>query len=273
MIKKAEKIIVIGDVHGCLPTLEKLLLKIDPQVPLIFIGDIINRGPNSLETIRLIRSFGKRAKVILGNHDMHLLATAAGAGKANRRDTIDEILRAPDCDEIIDWLRHQHLIYHWKDYSFVHAAIDPAWDMKLADQLADEVQQTLRSKHWKQALQEMYGKDLWEPQLKGAARLRAILNGFTRIRFVTEDGTPDYKAKVAPGQTPPHLMPWFHCPVRKTQNDNIVFGHWSTLGLVLEPHVIAIDTGCVWGGALTAVELPSRKILQEKAPQYLDPLA
>ena len=142
--KNAEKVTVIGDVHGCLPTLEKLLARIDDTMPLIFIGDIINRGPNSLETLRLIRSLGKRARVILGNHDMHFLATAAGNGKANRRDTIAEIFQAPDAEELIDWMRHQRLMYRWKEYSFVHAAIDPAWSITEAEALAGEIQGILR---------------------------------------------------------------------------------------------------------------------------------
>ena len=272
-MQNEQNVTVIGDVHGCLPSLEKLLKLIPSNDHLIFIGDIINRGPNSLETLRLIRSLGKRARVILGNHDMHFLATAAGNGKANRRDTIAEIFQAPDAEELIDWMRHQRLMYRWKEYSFVHAAIDPAWSITEAEALAGEIQGILRGKHWKEALQEMYGKDLWDPKLKGTARMRAILNGFTRIRFVDKKGVPDYKAKEAPGSTCPDLMPWFDYPNRKTIDDTVVFGHWSTLGLVIRPHVIALDTGCIWGGALTAIELPSRKIIQEKAPQYLDPLA
>ena len=272
-MQNAQNVTVIGDVHGCLPTLLQLLEKIDEHSLLIFIGDIINRGPASLETLRLVRSFGDRAKLILGNHEMHLLATAAGAGKSNRRDTIDEILKAPDASELIDWVRHQYLLFDWSDYTFVHAAIDPAWSLKKARNLAAEVQEHLRGEKWKDYLQEMYGKDLWDNDLKGSARMRAILNGFTRIRFVDKNGIPDYKVKDAPGSTPKHLMPWFECPSCKTKDDNIVFGHWSTLGLVLQEHVIALDTGCVWGGALTAVELPTRKVLQVKAPQYCDPFA
>lgn len=271
-MQSSQNVTVIGDVHGCLPTLLKLLELIPADSPLIFIGDIINRGPASLETLRLVRSMGERATLILGNHEMHLLATAAGAGKPNRRDTIEEILNAPDASELIDWVRHQYLLFEWKDYTFVHAAIDPAWSLKKARNLAKEVQDELRSDHWKDYLQEMYGKDLWDNNLSGAARMRAILNGFTRIRFVDKKGVPDYKVKDAPGQTPKHLMPWFECPCRKTQDDNIVFGHWSTLGLVNRKHVIALDTGCVWGGALSAIELPQRKVLQVKAPQYCDPL-
>lgn len=272
-MKDAEKILVIGDVHGCLPTLEKLIAQIDENMPLLFLGDLINRGPESLATLRLVKNMGKRAKCLLGNHDMHLLATAANAGKANRRDTIDEILKADDAEDLIDFVRHQPLLWQWNDYTFVHASIDPAWSLEEAQTLAHEVQNHLRSKHWKSYLQNMYGKDLWEPSLKGEARMRAILNGFTRIRFVNSQGIPDYKIKEGLETKPDHLMPWFECPVRKTQNDKIVFGHWSTLGLVVRENIIALDTGCVWGGALSAIELPSRKVLSIKAPQYLDPLA
>ena len=247
-MQSEQNVTVIGDVHGCLPSLSQLLEKIPEDSPLIFIGDLINRGPASLETLRLVHSMGKRATLILGNHEMHLLATAAGAGKPNRRDTIDEILAAPDAEELIDWIRHQYLLYDWKDYTFVHAAIDPAWS-------------------------EMYGKDLWDNDLTGPARMRAILNGFTRIRFVDKKGIPDYKAKDSPGNTPKHLMPWFEYSHRKTKDDNIVFGHWSTLGLVIQEHLIALDTGCVWGGALTAVMLPQRQVIQVKAPQYCNPFA
>lgn len=272
-MQSEQNVTVIGDVHGCLPSLSQLLEKIPEDSPLIFIGDLINRGPASLETLRLVHSMGKRATLILGNHEMHLLATAAGAGKPNRRDTIGEILAAPDAEELIDWIRHQYLLYDWKDYTFVHAAIDPAWSLKKARALACEVREHLRSDHWKEYLQEMYGKDLWDNDLTGPARMRAILNGFTRIRFVDKKGIPDYKAKDSPGNTPKHLMPWFVYSHRKTKDDNIVFGHWSTLGLVIQEHIIALDTGCVWGGALTAVMLPQRQVIQVKAPQYCDPFA
>lgn len=272
-MQNAQNVTVIGDVHGCLPTLEALLSQIPEDMPLIFIGDLINRGPNSLKTLRRVIEMGSRARLILGNHEMHLLASAAGAGKVNRRDTIEEILSAPDADDLIDWVRHQYLLLQWKEFTFVHAALDPAWSLKEAVKLANEVQSELRSKQWKNYLKEMYGKDLWEKSLTGSARMRAILNGFTRIRFVDKKGVPDYKVKDAPGINPPHLMPWFKCPVRKCSNDTIVFGHWSTLGFVNLPHTIAVDTGCVWGGALSALVLPERRLIQVKAPQYCDPFA
>ncbi len=272
-MQSAQKILVIGDVHGCLLTLEELLDQVQEEMPLLFLGDVINRGPQSLSTLRLIKALGSRAKFLLGNHEMHLLASAAGAGKINRRDTIDEILNAPDSEELIDYIRHQPLLFQWQDYTFVHASIDPAWTLEEAKSLAQEVQTHLQGNDWKAYLQHMYGKDLWDKKLTGDARMRAILNGFTRIRFVDKKGIPDYKIKEGLAQKPDHLMPWFECPVRKTKNDSIVFGHWSTLGLVVQDNVIALDTGCVWGGALTAIELPARKILSVKAPQYLDPLA
>ena len=272
-MQNAQNVTVIGDVHGCLPTLEALLSQIPEDVPLIFIGDLINRGPESLKTLRCVVEMGDRAHLILGNHEMHLLASAAGAGKVNRRDTIEEILNAPDADDLVDWVRHQHLLLQWRQFTFVHAALDPAWSVKEAVKLAHEVQSELRSKQWKTYLKEMYGKDLWDKSLTGSARMRAILNGFTRIRFVDKKGIPDYKVKDAPGINPPHLMPWFECPARKNNKNTIVFGHWSTLGFVNTPYAIALDTGCVWGGALSALILPERRLIQVKAPQYCDPFA
>ena len=159
-MQNAQNVTVIGDVHGCLPTLEALLSQIPEDMPLIFIGDLINRGPESLKTLRRVIEMGDRARLILGNHEMHLLASAAGAGKVNRRDTIEEILNAPDADDLINWIRHQHLLLQWKQFTFVHAALDPAWSVKEAVKLAHEVQSELRSKQWKTYLKDMYGKYL-----------------------------------------------------------------------------------------------------------------
>lgn len=272
-MKNSDKLLVIGDVHGCFPTLKELLGEVDPNMPLLFLGDLINRGPSSLETLRYVKNMAHRAICLLGNHEMHLLASAAGAGKSHRKDTIQEILQAPDAEELIDFVRHLPLLYQWKNYTFVHASIDPAWSIELARSLASEVQTHLRGKHWKEYLQHMYGKDLWNKHLSGEARMRAILNGFTRIRFVDKNGFPDYSIKEGLQQKPDHLMPWFDCPIRKTQNEQIVFGHWSTLGLVVRSDIIALDTGCVWGGSLSAIELPERRLFTVKAPQYLDPFA
>ena len=271
-MKNSSSIYVIGDVHGCLPSLNQLLASFDEDLPLVFTGDIINRGPNSLETLRRIKGLGERAVTVLGNHDLHLLASAAGFGKPNRLDTLDPILTAPDAQELIDWLRFQPLLYQWNDWTIVHAGLLPCWSLTQARELAQEVQTILRSDDWKNGLSQMYGKELWEESLSGHARVRAILNGFTRLRLVHADGTPDYKIKETTGGIPEGFYAWFDAPERQSQNDKIVFGHWSTLGKVNRDHVIALDTGCVWGGALTAVKLPQRRFFSVKAPMYLNPL-
>lgn len=272
-MKNSSSLYVIGDVHGCLPSLMQLLDQLDPDIPLVFTGDIINRGPNSLGTLRFIKSLGSRALTVLGNHDLHLLATAAGFGKPNRLDTINEILQATDCQELIDWLRFQPLLYQWQDWTIVHAGLLPAWSLDQAQTLAQEVQSALRSPTWKSALSQMYGKEIWDESLKDHARRRAILNALTRIRLVTPNGMPDYKIKETSHGIPCGFSAWFDAPERKSRNDKIVFGHWSTLGKVNRDNVIALDTGCVWGGALTAVQLPQRHFISVKAPRYLNPLA
>ncbi len=269
----SDKLYAIGDIHGCYDTFIELFNQLDPSIPLLFLGDIINRGPKSLETLRFVKSLGDRARLILGNHEMSFLATAAGHGKAHRLDTMHSILDEPDAKDLINWLRKQYLLFQWNEYTFVHGAINPAWDLDLAKALAHEVQEHLRNKGWKKYLKDMYGKDQWDESLTGSARMRAILNGFTRIRLVDEQGIPEFKIKEGIAKIPEGFMPWFESPVRKTQNDTIVFGHWSTLGLVNRPNIICLDSGCLWGGSLTAMEFPSRKIISIKAPQYLDPLA
>ena len=262
----------VGDVHGCYDTLLELIDKLRPDFPVIFMGDLVNRGPKSLEVLRFVKGFPRRAGVLLGNHDLHLLALAAGAGRNDPRDTLAPILEAPDAGELIDFLRHQKLLISWKNFTFVHAGIDPAWDLKKAKALAREAEACLSGPGWKYWLSDMYGKDLWKDSLTGIPRLRAILNGFTRIRFVRPDGTPDYKAKLSPSKTGGGLVPWFASPQRKTRDTTVVCGHWSTLGLRLEKDFIGIDTGCLWGGALTAIELPSREVVSVRSPGYQDPL-
>ncbi len=261
----------VGDVHGCLPNLKELFEKLDRDIPVVFVGDIVNRGPFSLETLRFVKSLGARARVLLGNHDLHLLCAAAGAAKMSPKDTIQEVLDAPDAGELIDYLRGQSLLIRFREFTLVHAAIDLAWDLNKAQTLAREVETKLRSPDWKYWLSDMYGKDLWDESLTGLARLRAVLNGFTRIRYVKADGTPDYRAKLAPEVTDPSLIPWFMSPKRKTRDTVVVAGHWSTLGLKMTDDFIGIDTGCLWGGALTAVRLPDRKVISVKSSGYQDP--
>ena len=259
----------MGDVQGCCVSLESLLdlpdIKNDPDCELWFAGDLINRGPNSLRALRLIMSLGDRAKCILGNHDLHLLAVHAGIRRENRSDTIDDILCAADVESIIDWLRHRPLAYYEDGYLMVHAGILPEWSTKKTLKLAEEIGSALRDKNWKKYLQKMYGNEpnKWNDDLSGAKRRRVIINALTRMRMCTPDGAMDFGSKEAPSYSKNvNLLPWFDMPGRKTEEVTVIFGHWSTLGLMVKKNLLALDTGCVWGGKLTAIRLQDRKVLQ-----------
>ena len=265
----SKNIWVIGDVQGCCVSLESLLdlpdIKNDPDCELWFAGDLINRGPNSLRALRLIMSLGDRAKCILGNHDLHLLAVHAGIRRENRSDTIDDILCAADVESIIDWLRHRPLAYYEDGYLMVHAGILPEWSTKKTLKLAEEIGSALRDKNWKKYLQKMYGNEpnKWNDDLSGAKRRRVIINALTRMRMCTPDGAMDFGSKEAPSYSKNvNLLPWFDMPGRKTEEVTVIFGHWSTLGLMVKNNLLALDTGCVWGGKLTAIRLQDRKDLQ-----------
>ncbi len=270
----AEPVYAVGDIQGCLESLTALLEQLPPQAPLIFLGDIVNRGPDSLGALRFVRALGSRARVVLGNHDMHLLAVAAGAGKLHRKDTIGPILEAEDRDELIDWLRAQPLMIEAAGVVFAHAGIPPMWDLPLARRLAREAETALSGPDWTSWLQGMYGATQWSSGLEGAPRMRAILNGFTRMRYVdARTGALDFDEKGGPTAAPTGLIPWFKDPRRKTKGTVVCFGHWSTLGLVNLADAVAIDTGCLWGGKLTAVRFPDRRFFEEPCPCWADPLA
>ena len=261
----------VGDLQGCRESLDELLEYIPKSAKLIFVGDIVNRGPDSLGTLRAVKEMCEegRAMALLGNHDLHLLAIAAGAGEVHRKDTLTDILLADDKDELIDWLRRLPLLITMPGFVFVHAGIAPQWDLKMAKKLAREVNLELSSDHWKEYLRDMYGNDLFKPKAKGVHRMRAILNGFTRMRYVDQNGRLDFDAKGGISEAPEGLIPWFDYP-RKVKR-TICFGHWSTLGLLLRPDTIAIDTGCLWGGALTAIRLHDRRIFEIRCPQWAAP--
>lgn len=259
----------IGDVQGCCSALEELLeqpeIKKDPNCTFWFAGDLINRGPNSLKTLRTIMALGDRAVSILGNHDLHLLAVYAGIQRENKSDTIDDILYAPDADELINWLRHRPLVHFEHNHLMVHAGILAKWDTQKALQLSDEITKVLRSKNWKKHLQKMYGNEpnMWKESLHGAKRRRVIINAFTRMRLCHADGSMDFGSKEAPHSGKNNnLIPWFDVPNRKTEDVTIIFGHWSTLGLIAKRNLIALDTGCVWGGKLSAMRLHDRYLIQ-----------
>lgn len=266
----------IGDVQGCCTQLEALLKKIfaqDAQARLLFAGDLVNRGPRSLDTLRLIKNLGPRANSVLGNHDLHLLAVAHGIRPAHRKDTLQPILDAPDRDELLNWLRHRPLAIAREGHLLVHAGVFPAWDTTQILALANEVEQGLRGDHWLQYLRDMYGNtpDHWSAQWQGQDRWRCIVNALTRMRYLTPRAEMDFSCKEGSLHAAPGLLPWFDHPQRRSTDSVLVCGHWSTLGLVLRPNLIALDTGCVWGGKLTAVSLhrePSqRQVIQVDCPQ------
>lgn len=262
----------IGDLQGCLESLDGLLEQLPEDAPLIFLGDLVNRGPESLATLRRVAGLGSRARCLLGNHDLHLLAVAAGASKVHKKDTIGEIFEAPDADELIEWLRHQSIMIETEDAVFVHAGVHPLWTLEKARGLAREAEAMLSGPDWKAMLQQMYGNSDWDDGLKGAERMQAILNCFTRMRFVDKKTAElDFKQKEDIGSAPKHLIPWFEYSKRPMAGTPICFGHWSMLGLIRRDDIVAIDTGCLWGGKLTAVRFPDRRIYQEDCPCWADP--
>jgi bis(5'-nucleosyl)-tetraphosphatase (symmetrical) len=254
----------IGDVQGCFTALSALLdkLRFDPaRDRLWFVGDLVNRGPDSLTTLRFVRDLGERAVTVLGNHDLHLLAVAAGKAKPKRRDTLAEILAAPDRDALLDWLRQRPLLHHDAalGYTLVHAGLLPQWDLALAERCAREVEAVLRGPRCTNFFEHMYGNlpDHWNESLHGDDRLRVIVNGLTRLRYCDLEGAMDLHQKGPPGTHPPDLLPWFRIPQRRSAALRVVFGHWSTLGSYRGDNVLALDSGCVWGEHLTAVRLDS----------------
>ncbi len=269
----------IGDLQGCAPSFQALLARLPSEVPLRFVGDLVNRGPASLQTLRAVRGLGSRAETVLGNHDIHLLAVAAGVRKKGRSDTLDDILAAPDCDELITWLRHRPLALFEDGFLLLHAGALPEWTASHVMELAGEVEEQLRGPNWQGFLADIFGNaaDRWHDGLRGTDRHRVTINALTRLRFCTAEGVMDFKIKEGIGKAPADFMPWFDVPGRRTADVTVVCGHWSTLGLVMRPDLMALDTGCVWGGKLTAARLAQdsaqRSLVQVDCPQYCDPLA
>jgi bis(5'-nucleosyl)-tetraphosphatase (symmetrical) len=253
----------IGDLQGCLDPLKRLLDRVafDPaRDRLWFCGDLVNRGPASLETLRYARDLGDLAVCVLGNHDLHLLATAwADRGARKKRDTLDEILAAHDREELLEWLRRRPLLHHDAECSFtmVHAGLPPQWDLEEARAAAGELEAVLRGDRFVDFLRAMYGDlpDRWHDDLEGVDRLRYIVNAFTRMRYVRPDGSLDFDNNGAPHRAPEGLVPWFRFPGRRNTGLRIVFGHWSTLGEITHEGAFSLDTGCVWGGRLSAFRL------------------
>lgn len=249
----------VGDIQGCLAPLKSLLAQVDfnPQCDTLWIaGDLVNRGPQSLETLRFIHSLRDCVKVILGNHDLHLLASHAGYKKLSSKDTLQEILDAPDKDTLLAWLIKQPLIHHDAQlgYTMVHAGIPPIWTVEQALDYAAEVHNVLRGSKPEAFFAEMYGNQPagWLPSLEGMERLRVITNYFTRMRFCDAQGGLEFNSKEDPNQAPEGYLPWFSYSNHACANDNLIFGHWAALmGNTQHTNFIGLDTGCVWGGCLT----------------------
>jgi bis(5'-nucleosyl)-tetraphosphatase (symmetrical) len=257
----------IGDIQGCYDELQRLLEQIDfdpAQDQLWFVGDLVNRGPGSLEVLRFVRSLGDSAITVLGNHDLHLLAVAEGIGKLHSSDTLDGILNAPDRDELLHWLRHQRLMHAEGGHVLVHAGLLPQWTAQQALALAHEVESALRSDDYAVFLEKMYGNAPhgWEDGLEGYKRLRVIVNAFTRLRICTPQGEMEFKFKGEVENIPEGYLPWFEVKKRRNADATVIFGHWSALGLKVEPNIIALDTGCLWGGPMTAIRLEDRRLFQ-----------
>jgi bis(5'-nucleosyl)-tetraphosphatase (symmetrical) len=256
-------IYAIGDIQGCYDDLQRLLQKIEfnkKKDQLWFVGDLVNRGPKSLETLRFIKSLGDAAVTVLGNHDLHLLAVAYDLSPVRGKDTLQAILQAEDKDELLDWLRRCPLLHYNDDFCLLHAGLPPQWDFNLAKKMAAKVEKQLRSQHYFKFLKTMYGNepDQWSEKLTEQEQLRFTVNCFTRMRFCDAQGRLDFKYNGKLGSQPEHLIPWFSAPNRKSSALKIIFGHWSAIGYHEAQQCYAIDTGCLWGRQLTALKLDKK---------------
>jgi bis(5'-nucleosyl)-tetraphosphatase (symmetrical) len=267
----------VGDLQGCGAQLEELLARLPNETRLIFVGDIVNRGPQSLHCLRTVKALcdAGRAIALLGNHDLHLLAVAAGIRPQHDDDTLGDVLAAPDRDALLDWLRARPLAHAQDGALFVHAGVLPQWTAAQTLALAGEVQSRLQAPDHRGFLASMYGNRpaRWHASLAGAERLRCIINALTRLRFVDGNGTMDFHVKDGLVAAPAGFVPWFDHPQRATRDVTVIFGHWSTLGFFDSAGAVCLDTGCVWGGALTAFSWPDRQRIQVRCPQAQDPAA
>ena len=257
----------VGDIQGCYATFRLLLEEIGfnpSRDTLWLVGDLINRGPDSLAILRWAKQHENSLRIVLGNHDLHALAVAEGFVAPHRSDTLQPILDAPDREELLTWLRFRDMAYGEDEYLMVHAGLLPQWDSAQALELAREVEAALRAPDYRDFFARMYGNfpDHWEESLQGMDRLRLVTNALTRLRVCDTAGVMDFKFKGEVRDIPAGLMPWFDVPGRKSTDKTVVFGHWSALGLVLRDDVVALDTGCLWGGKLSALRLEDRRLYQ-----------
>jgi len=260
---------LVGDVQGCADAFDRLLAAIgfSPSRDRVYLlGDLVNRGPASLAVLRRLRDIGDAATCVLGNHDWHLLAVAAGVRPRHRSDTLDEILDAPDRDAWLEWLRQRPMAVFEQGWLMLHAGVVPQWDLKIVLALARRLETALRERPAREFLGAMFGNEptRWSDSLAGDERLRFTLNTLTRTRFVADDGSLEFATKDGAGAAPPGFRPWFDAPGRKTLGVPIAFGHWSSLGLFERDGLLCLDTGCVWGGKLSAVRIDGgrRELIQ-----------
>jgi bis(5'-nucleosyl)-tetraphosphatase (symmetrical) len=265
----------IGDIQGCFNSLTRLLAHcaFDPAADRLWlVGDLVNRGPRSLETLRFVRDLGSAAITVLGNHDLSLLMAAEGFGKPGKGDTFDDILQAPDREELLDWLRHQPLCHVEGQYCMVHAGLLPQWTATQARALAAEVEAALNRADWREFMANLWGSEpaSWQDDLEGWPRLRVIVNAMTRMRFCSPEGVMNFRVKGEVAKAPAGYIPWFDVPGRRSADSVLITGHWSALGLKVTPNLLAIDSGCLWGGSLTAIRLDDQAILQvECSPEEI----
>lgn len=257
----------IGDLQGCFTPLERLLDKIRFDAArdrLWFVGDLVNRGPESLACLRFVRSLGDAAVSVLGNHDLHLICVAEGAEKSKARDSLEAILAAPDREELVAWLRHRPMMHVEGEFALVHAGLLPGWTVDKALALASEVEAALRAPDYRALLLRMYGDkpDRWSDRHRGFDRLRVIVNAMTRLRVCDDSGAMVLAFKGEPGEASDEWMPWFDMPRRRSRDHVVVCGHWSALGLVVRKDLLVLDSGCVWGRSLTAVRLDDRQVFE-----------
>ena len=274
-------VFAIGDIQGCFDCFQQLLEVIEGSLVsrpaekkrYWLCGDLVNRGSKSLEMLRWAKAHQDQVVTVLGNHDLHFLAVVAGARKLSASDTLNELMRADDRDELVNWLRRQPLAHFEEGHLLVHAGVLPQWSVAKTLELSAEVQSVIAGPDWQTFMQQMYGDQprQWRNDLRGIKRLRVIVNGLTRLRFCSASGEMEFNTKEGSAAAPPGYQPWFEIENRGSRDVTIVFGHWSTLGLLRRPGLLALDTGCVWGGALSAVRLADRELFQVSCPQAANP--
>ena len=264
--------LAIGDIQGCYDQLMRLLERArydERRDVLWFVGDLVNRGPQSLATVRFVKGLGERAVTVLGNHDLNLLAVAEGIRKPHRGDTDGDILAAPDRDELLAWLRRQKMLHVEKGYAMVHAGLLPQWSIAQAAGLAREVEAALRAPAYRQFLRDMYGNEpaRWRDDLAGTDRLRVVVNAMARMRLTSADGALELSYKMGLDRVPRGYMPWYDVPQRASRGVTILFGHWASHGLLVRDDVVCLDSGCVWGRALSALRLEDRRLFSCDCPE------